>query len=65
MSDKGGRVKLRDLAKIMGNFSWAIPSVPFAQGHFKKFKNFFFFSHFKQGLFFGKDLEKKTNSDFV
>jgi hypothetical protein len=34
-SDKSGRVSLRDLAKIMGNFSWAIPAVPFAQGHFR------------------------------
>jgi hypothetical protein len=33
-SDKSGRVSLRDLTKIMGNFSWAIPAVPFAQGHF-------------------------------
>jgi hypothetical protein len=38
MSDKVGRVKLRDLAKVMGNFSWAIPSVPFAQDHFRKLK---------------------------
>lgn len=32
--DKAGNLSLRDLAKVMGNFSWAIPAVPFAQGHF-------------------------------
>ena len=41
ISDKSGCVKLRDLAKVMGNFSWAIPSVPFAQGHFRKVQNLF------------------------
>ncbi len=30
------RIKLRDLAKVMGNFSWAIPAVPFAQVHYRK-----------------------------
>jgi hypothetical protein len=30
------RIKLRDLAKVMGNFSWAIPAVPFAQAHYRK-----------------------------
>jgi hypothetical protein len=34
LSDKSGRVKLRDLAKIMGNFSWAIPFVPFCSRTF-------------------------------
>lgn len=27
--------------KIMGNFSFAIPTVPFAQGHFRKLQSFF------------------------
>ncbi|KAK4027275.1 hypothetical protein OUZ56_016286 [Daphnia magna] len=30
------RIKLRDLAKVMGNFAWAIPAVPFAQAHYRK-----------------------------
>jgi hypothetical protein len=30
------RIKLRDLAKVMGNFSWAIPVSPFAQTHYRK-----------------------------
>ncbi len=30
------RIKLRDLAKVMGNFSWAIPVVPFTQAHYRK-----------------------------
>ena len=29
-------IKLRDLAKVMGNFAWAIPAVPFAQSHYRK-----------------------------
>jgi len=29
------RVKLRDLASIMGNFSWAILAIPFAQSHYR------------------------------
>lgn len=33
---KNNRIKLRDLAKIMGNFAWAIPAVPFAQAHYRK-----------------------------
>jgi hypothetical protein len=41
ISDKSGCLKLGDLAKVMGNFSWAIPSVPFAQGHFRTVQNFF------------------------
>ncbi|KZS03850.1 Uncharacterized protein APZ42_033324 [Daphnia magna] len=39
--ENAGRVKLRDLAKVMGNFSWAIPSVSFAQGHFRNLQNFY------------------------
>lgn len=45
-SGKSWRVSLRDLAKIMGNFSWAIPAVPFAQGHFRKLQAFYIsYSH--------------------
>lgn len=29
------RVGLRDLASVMGMFSWAIPAVPFAQAHYR------------------------------
>jgi hypothetical protein len=30
------RIKLRDLAKVMDNFSCAIPAMPFAQAHYRK-----------------------------
>jgi len=30
------RISLRDLASIMGMFSWAIPAVPFAQAHYRR-----------------------------
>lgn len=29
-------IKLQDLAKVMGNFSWAILAVPFDQSHYRK-----------------------------
>ena len=35
-SDKSGQVQLGDLATIMGNFFFAIPTVPFAQRHFRE-----------------------------
>jgi len=31
-----GRVRLRDLASIMGMFSWSIPAIPFAQAHYRR-----------------------------
>jgi hypothetical protein len=31
-------IKLRELTKVMGNFSWAIPSVLFTQAHSRKFQ---------------------------
>jgi hypothetical protein len=34
-------VKLRDLASVLGNFSWAIPTVPFAQGHCRLLQKFY------------------------
>ena len=40
-ADRAGSLSLRDLAKVMGNFSWAIPAVPFAQGHFRKLQSFY------------------------
>ncbi len=36
-----GRVKLRTLASIQGNFSWAIPAIPFAQSHYHSLQRFF------------------------
>ena len=35
------RLLLRQLASIMGNFSWAITTVPFAQAHFRNLQRFF------------------------
>ena len=64
MSDKVGRVKLRDLAKIMGNFSWAIPSVPFAQGHFRKLQNFYL-SHAHRDLNKMVSLTEPAKADLV
>ena len=40
-SDASGKVTLRVIAKIMGNFSFAIPTVPFAQGHFRELQSLF------------------------
>ena len=36
-----GRVKLRTLASIQGNFSWAILAIPFAQSHYRSLQRFF------------------------
>jgi len=38
---KSEHVKMRDLAKVMGNFAWAISCVPFAQGHYRRLQSFF------------------------
>jgi hypothetical protein len=35
------RVKLRTLASIQGNFSWAIPAIPFAQSHYRSLQRFY------------------------
>ncbi len=64
LTDKNGRVKLRDLAKIMGNFSWAIPSVPFAQGHFRKLQNFYL-SHAHRDLNKMVSLTEPAKADLV
>ena len=37
------RISLRDLASLLGNFSWAIPTVPFAQAHYRILQRFFIF----------------------
>lgn len=34
-------VQLRNVAKLLGNFSWSIPTVPFAQGHSKLLQQFY------------------------
>ncbi|KZS18335.1 Uncharacterized protein APZ42_015514 [Daphnia magna] len=31
-----GAITLREMASIMGNFTWAIPTIPFAQAHFRR-----------------------------
>jgi hypothetical protein len=36
-----GRVSLRTLASIQGNFSWAIPAIPFAQAHYRSLQRFY------------------------
>lgn len=35
------RLSLRQLASILGNFSWAIPTVPFAKAHFRNLQRFY------------------------
>jgi len=35
------RVSLRNLASIIGNFTWAIPTVPFAQSHYRSLQSFY------------------------
>jgi len=35
------RVRIRDLASIMGNFSWAILAIPFAQSHYRSVQQSF------------------------
>ena len=35
------RISLRELASLLGNFSWAIPTVPFAQAHYRILQRFF------------------------
>jgi hypothetical protein len=30
-----GTISLRDIAKILGNFAWAVQAIPFAQAHFR------------------------------
>ena len=34
-------ISLRDTAKILGNLSWAIQAIPFAQGHFRSIQRFY------------------------
>jgi len=43
------KISLRQLASIMGNFSWAIPMVPFAQAHFRNLQQFFHFESRRNG----------------
>jgi hypothetical protein len=31
---------LRRIASIIGNFTWAIPTIPFAQSHFRRMQAF-------------------------
>ena len=36
-----GVISLREMASIMGNFTWAIPTMPFAQAHFRRMQAFY------------------------
>jgi hypothetical protein len=38
---KKGCISLREIASIMGNFTWAIPTIPFAQAHFRRMQSFY------------------------
>ena len=46
------RVSLRTLASILGNFTWAIPSIPFAQSHYRSMQRFYI----EQAHRFNRDL---------
>ena len=34
-------VSLREIASIMGNFTWAIPAIPYAQVHYRRLQSFY------------------------
>jgi hypothetical protein len=34
-------ISLRKIASIMGNFTWAIPAIPFAQAHYRSLQRFY------------------------
>jgi hypothetical protein len=36
-----GEVSLRKVTAILGNFTWAIPTIPFAQFHYRSMQNFY------------------------
>jgi hypothetical protein len=36
-----GKVSLRTIASIQGNFAWAIPAIPFAQAHYRSLQRFY------------------------
>ncbi|KAK4015143.1 hypothetical protein OUZ56_030131 [Daphnia magna] len=36
-----GKVPLRDVASILGNFTWAIPTIPFAQSHYRSMQRIY------------------------
>ena len=36
-----GEVSLRKVASILGNFTWAIPTIPFEQSHYRSMQNFY------------------------
>ena len=34
-------ISLREIDSIMGNFTWAIPAIPFAHAHFRRIQRFY------------------------
>ncbi len=48
-------IALRDISKILGNFAWAIHSIPFAQMHYRQIQDF----HIKQLHKWDRDLSKR------
>jgi hypothetical protein len=45
-----GRVSLRTIASIQGNFAWAIPAIPFAQSHYRSLQRFYILFSMRSGL---------------
>ena len=48
-------ITLRDISKILGNFAWAIHSIPFAQMHYRQIQDF----HIQQLHKWDRDLSKR------
>ncbi len=42
---------LREVASIMGNFTWAIPTMPFAQAHYRSMQHFYITQAQKVGFY--------------
>ena len=38
---KSSQICLRDIAKLLGNFTWAIQAIPFAQDHYRALQRIF------------------------
>ena len=50
------QVTLRDIARVLGHFSWSIATVPFAQGHSRLLQQFFI-----KSMHFSRDLSNRVS----
>jgi hypothetical protein len=58
-------VSLRDMAKLLGNFSWAIQAVPFAQAHYRAFQRIFISGSAENDLQTRVDLNAAAREDLL